>query len=77
MSFGVVSAIFLLMDFEPRFTQIELKVVTLVWLMSIIHCGSVDVYPIETLLVLTITISPIFARLVSYFPETTKSEKTA
>jgi hypothetical protein len=73
MSFVIICAIFLLMDFEPGLTPMELKVVTIVWLMSMIHCGSVGVYPIETLIILTITISPLFAKFVSNFSETTLS----
>lgn len=64
------------MEFGEGLKPIELKVVTIVWLMSIIHCGAVGVWPIETLLILTITISPMFAKFLSNFPEAL-SEKAA
>ena len=70
MCFVVICSIFLLMEFGSGLTPTQLKVLTIVWLMSTIHCGAVDVYPVETLVVLTITVSPMFAKFVSCFPET-------
>ena len=69
----VVGAIFLCMDFDEGLTRLQLKVMVLVWLMSIIHSGSVGVYPIHTLIILSITISPVLENLMKRFPEVVDS----
>lgn len=66
----VVGAIFMCMDFDDGLTRLQLKVLALIWLMSIIHSGSVGVYPIHTLAILSITVSPALDNLMKRFPET-------
>ena len=62
--FIVVSVIFVLMDFDEGLNRSQLKALLLVWLMSAIHCGAVAVWPIHTLFVLSITVTPILDMLL-------------
>ena len=67
--FVIVCAIFYCMDFDQGLARLHLKIVAIVWLMATIHCGAVSVYPVHTLLVLSITVSPVINNLIKRFPE--------
>lgn len=68
LCFVVISAIFGLMEFGTGMNQTQLKVLLITWLMCTIHFGSASVYPIETLAVLTVTLSPMYDKFVAMFP---------
>ena len=67
--FVIVCAIFICMDFDQGLARLHLKIVAIVWLMSIIHCGGVSVYPVHTLVVLSITVSPILNNFMKRFAD--------
>ena len=41
----------------------------IVWMMNLIHSGVVDVFPLHTLLILTVTVRPIIDKLLTYLPD--------
>ena len=61
--FLVVTAIFTMMDCGDGLTKLQLKITLIVWLMSAIHCGAISLYPFHTLVILSITVSPMIEKL--------------
>lgn len=69
--FVLVCIIFICMDFDTGLTRLHLKIALLVWLTSLIHCCSVAVYPVHTLIILSITVLPVLESQIKKFPEPT------
>ena len=61
--FLIVSAIFTMMDSGDGLTKLQLKIMLIVWLMSAIHCGAISLYPFHTLVILSITVTPMLDKM--------------
>ena len=61
--FLIVTAIFTMMDCGDGLTKLQLKIMLIVWLMSAIHCGAISLYPFHTLVILSITVTPMIEKL--------------
>ena len=60
-----MSAIFTMMDSGDGLTKLQLKIMLIVWLMSAIHCGAISLYPFHTLLILSITVTPMLDKMTA------------
>ena len=63
--FLIVGAIFTMMDYGDGLTKFQLKVLIIVWLMSAIHCGAISVYPFHTLIILSVTVTPMIDKFTN------------
>ena len=63
--FLIVCAIFTMMDYGEGITKFQLKVLLIVWLMSGIHCGAISLYPFHTLIILSITVTPMIDKFTT------------
>ena len=57
-----------LVEFGSGLTPIQLRVMLVTWIMNGIHFGAVGAYPVETLIVLAITLSPMFDKFFALYP---------
>ena len=66
------SLILICCEMNDGLSKFQLKAVFICWLTVVFHCGGVITNPLHTLLVLTVTISPVYDVWASYY----KSEVT-
>ena len=52
-----------MMDSGDGLTKLQLKIMLIVWLMSAIHCGAISLYPFHTLVILSITVTPMLDKM--------------